>query len=277
MSFRQELAAILMDHADEMPEQTYMTILDKLAKIPNHKDPIAAADLQKQLDEEREEREAAEESNELLVEQLHDADEYIDHVQRIVLAIMKSEPIFEDDECVVFNKYNMPTPAWNRSHQAVAMARQIRHDYVNIYARYLDMATQHSPDQIEIEDDRVQLQERPIARRLEFDDIDPDRDYTSIPSIDITENRIAVSPPCLSCLRRKADLEQRRKLFIVVHYYNKDIHNTHAKQLLHENEGWHEPTQSMRHQSRHTKRLNRFRQEHFQYTLIHHTPHVYFY
>ncbi len=44
MSLRQELAVILMDHSDERPEQTYMDILNKLGAIPDHRDPIGAAD-----------------------------------------------------------------------------------------------------------------------------------------------------------------------------------------------------------------------------------------
>ena len=49
MSLRQELAAILMDHAADMRDQTYRTILDQFAKIPDHRDPVAANELQREL------------------------------------------------------------------------------------------------------------------------------------------------------------------------------------------------------------------------------------
>ena len=38
-SLRQELAAILMDYTDEISDQSYRDILQRLSEIPNHKDP----------------------------------------------------------------------------------------------------------------------------------------------------------------------------------------------------------------------------------------------
>jgi len=50
-SLKQELAAILMDYTDKIPENTYMEILKRLGDIPDHKDPKSALELQKQVDE----------------------------------------------------------------------------------------------------------------------------------------------------------------------------------------------------------------------------------
>ena len=49
MSLRQELAVILMDHVDGMRDDTYKNILESLGKIPDHKDPTSALELQKEL------------------------------------------------------------------------------------------------------------------------------------------------------------------------------------------------------------------------------------
>ena len=49
-SFKQELAAILMDYQDKIPDQVYIDILNRLRNIPNHKDPKKAAELQKEID-----------------------------------------------------------------------------------------------------------------------------------------------------------------------------------------------------------------------------------
>ena len=49
-SIKQEAAAILMDYQDVIPDQAYMDILRRLGKIPNHKDPKKAAELQKEID-----------------------------------------------------------------------------------------------------------------------------------------------------------------------------------------------------------------------------------
>lgn len=278
MSLRQELAAILMDHADEMPEQTYMTILNKLAKIPDHKDPIGAADLQKQLDEERHARELVEESNELFAEQLQESAEYIDNAHSIILAIMKSDPIFEDDDCVVFHKYNIGnTPAWNRSHLAVAQSRLPSEEAHSIYARYLDTTTHTDPSNIDIVGDHILIRQptTQVRRRLDFDDIDVNEDHSTLPSLDINDLSIENSEQyvCRNCSKNS---RQQTMLNIVINVYNKSTNNTAAKNLLHEEEGWVEPIRSC-HKSRHDKRFNRFLRQHFQYTLIHHTPHVSFY
>ena len=49
-SSKQELAAILMDYQDKIPDQVYIDILNRLRNIPNHKDPKKAAELQKEID-----------------------------------------------------------------------------------------------------------------------------------------------------------------------------------------------------------------------------------
>lgn len=48
-SLRQELAAILIDYADEIPDFVYMEILRRLGEIPNHKDPKSAKELELQI------------------------------------------------------------------------------------------------------------------------------------------------------------------------------------------------------------------------------------
>ena len=50
-SVKQEVAAILMDYTDKIPENIYMKILKRLGDIPDHKDPKSALELQKQVDE----------------------------------------------------------------------------------------------------------------------------------------------------------------------------------------------------------------------------------
>ena len=49
-SIRQELSAILMNYSDSIDDMVYINILNDLAKIPNHKDPKKALEIQKELD-----------------------------------------------------------------------------------------------------------------------------------------------------------------------------------------------------------------------------------
>lgn len=51
MSARQQLAVILMDHSDKIPEGTYKAILDEMMHISPQTDPPAAQDLQREGEE----------------------------------------------------------------------------------------------------------------------------------------------------------------------------------------------------------------------------------
>lgn len=70
-SLKQEVAAILMDYTDNIPEQVYMNILNRLGKIPDHKDPRKAAEIQKDLDEANQNVSMLEDERELLIEEVH--------------------------------------------------------------------------------------------------------------------------------------------------------------------------------------------------------------
>ena len=69
-SVKQEVAAILMDYTDKIPEQIYMEILNKLGKIPDHKDPKKAVEIQKELDETKENLSMLEDERDLLTEEV---------------------------------------------------------------------------------------------------------------------------------------------------------------------------------------------------------------
>ena len=72
-SLRQELAAILMDYTDEISDQSYRDILQRLSEIPNHKDPKKANEIQKQLDKTIEITSMLKDENEILSEELDQA------------------------------------------------------------------------------------------------------------------------------------------------------------------------------------------------------------
>ena len=50
MSVRQEVAAILMDHAESIPDATYRDILEALGRIPEERDPTSNQDLRHELE-----------------------------------------------------------------------------------------------------------------------------------------------------------------------------------------------------------------------------------
>lgn len=77
MSLRQELAVILMDHVDGMRDSTYKNILEELGKIPDHKDPTSALELQKELKRQQSENRMLEDSIFDCQDQLDAQEQYI--------------------------------------------------------------------------------------------------------------------------------------------------------------------------------------------------------
>jgi len=140
-SIRQELAAILMDHTRDIPEQTYIDILNKLAAIPDHEDPKSAKELQIELEKERDQRENAEQLNDLLAEQLAEADDHINETHKVLFAIMgRNGPVYEDEHTVMYAK--RPTnevPHWWKSHLLEARIRNISMETPSIYTDYIDL------------------------------------------------------------------------------------------------------------------------------------------
>mgnify|MGYP001319269649 CR=1 FL=1 len=74
-SVKQEVAAILMDFTDQIPEQAYMDILNRLSEIPDHKDPKKATEIQKELDIANESLSMLEDERDLLIEDVHNEKE----------------------------------------------------------------------------------------------------------------------------------------------------------------------------------------------------------
>ena len=74
-SLKQEVAAILMDYTESIPEQVYMDILNRLGQIPDHKDPRKAAEIQKELDEANQSVSMLEDERDLLIEEVHNEKE----------------------------------------------------------------------------------------------------------------------------------------------------------------------------------------------------------
>lgn len=103
-SIKQEVAAILMDYTDHMTEDAYMAILNELSKIPDHRDPKTAVELQKELDTATKQLYSVEEQEELLRDELARAENYINYTNRAIVSIMSNPPVYEDDEVVLFNK-----------------------------------------------------------------------------------------------------------------------------------------------------------------------------
>ena len=267
MSLRQELAVILMDHSDEMPEQTYMDILNKLGAIPDHRDPIGAADLQKQLNVSKRELEESETANELLIEQLEDAEEYINTSNRLILAIMKSAPLYEDDDNVVFEKYReLEGPNWTRRHRAAARARSISMESNSIYSQWLRSVSQghvmaDSSSEEEDDGDVVVAPAEPVVSVVSVAHRGSRGARRVVRRLVFTTDSESEGELELSEEDHRALTEQTREVVLkhyleeVVEQFGCRIDNEAGKCLLHEWEGWYTPVVE---KTKWEKRVTRF-------------------
>ena len=113
-SAKQEVAAILMNYTEHMSEEAYMSILNDLSKIPDHKDPKKASEIQQELDQVKIQLAKQIEENDMLIEQLEEAEEYLDSTNQVLDTIMGGPPIYEDDETILYNKTTDTVPSDQR-------------------------------------------------------------------------------------------------------------------------------------------------------------------
>ena len=101
-SVKQEVAAILMDYTDRMPEDVYMNILRQLGEIPDHKDPKTAVEIQNELDKVLKDHRLLDEENDILREENDELSSCVGMMANKVEKIMACEPSFEDDNIIMF-------------------------------------------------------------------------------------------------------------------------------------------------------------------------------
>jgi hypothetical protein len=69
-SVKQEVAAILMDYTDKIQDEVYISILNELAAIPDHKDPKKACEIQKEFDNTKNKLNNEVERNDILLDEV---------------------------------------------------------------------------------------------------------------------------------------------------------------------------------------------------------------
>ena len=262
MSLRQEYAFILMKYADSIPEQTYMDILNEFGQVSAHRDPIGAADLQKQLDVSKQELEESETANELLIEQLEDAEEYINTSNRLILAIMKSAPLYEDDDNVVFEKHREPEePNWTRRHRAAAHARSISMESNSIYSQWLRSVSgggESDSSSEDTEEDVLVATVEPVVSVAHRGSRNPRRVVRRLvfTTDSDSEGELELSEEDHRALTEETrEVVQKHYLGEVVEKFDCRIDNEAGKCLLHEWEGWYTPVVE---KTKWEKRVSRF-------------------
>ena len=113
-SVKQEVAAILMDYTDKIPEQVYIDILNKLGEIPDHKDPKKASEIQLELDKANrkvytleEENDIFREENDDLVQSLADSEKNFYSLAKYFNRIVKNIPTVHNDSVLLYDVSNI--------------------------------------------------------------------------------------------------------------------------------------------------------------------------
>ena len=83
---KQEVAAILMDYTDKIPEQVYVDILIRLGKIPDCKDPEKASEIQLELDKAKK-IESLEDENDIFREENDDLVESLANSEKDLIVL----------------------------------------------------------------------------------------------------------------------------------------------------------------------------------------------
>jgi tetratricopeptide (TPR) repeat protein len=113
-SVKQEVAAILMDYTDKIPEQVYIDILNKLGEIPDHRDPKKASEIQLELDKANKtiytlenENDIFRDENDDLVQSLADSDKNFYSLAKYFNRIVKNIPTVHNDSILLYDVSNM--------------------------------------------------------------------------------------------------------------------------------------------------------------------------
>jgi hypothetical protein len=218
-SLRQELAAILMDYTDKIPEQTYIDILNRLGNIPDHKDPMKAAEILKELNEERELRDMAEDEKDILLQDLEEEREYVSFLRSRLQIVSRVANM----EC----KENLFSET---------VVELIDEDIPGYDDEYNDHPKWTCPNCM-------------YARNIELDTCDicfsENTNYVELPEINtynVTELNQILNKPDIEYIWNDCLLHKLMKNIILNKY---DINSIFVKLLLHEHNGWIVPNQNI--------------------------------
>ena len=129
-SLRQELAAILMDYTDEISDQSYRDILQKLSEIPNHKDPKKANEIQKQLDKTIEITSMLKDENEILSEELDQANKEASNYRKKYLSSKRNNTKLKKE-------LNLKLAELDNEKQNIVAIKKEEEDFYNNQKAYL--------------------------------------------------------------------------------------------------------------------------------------------
>ena len=275
---KQEVAAILMDYTDQIPEQVYIDILNKLGKIPDHKDPRKAAEIQRELEEANENLSILEDERELLIEEAQgekalrqDWENVGRSLAFLCEKIFNKKPIFDGTKVIYdissmdevdrnINKVNAflnNLDAWNNNHNTVVDESFIVSGEFNDASESLDRSTWEGfRDLMQERRNSLYLSEDEEKSELENSDMEYDEDQdiddvNTIPVIATTYDSNFISHN----EEKICGFYQSYLLSEINYVFDGNLHNYYGAMLLHGENCWSKQIESInRFKIHHTKK-----------------------
>ena len=228
-SLRQELAAILMDYTSSIPEHIYMEILDRLGKIPDHKDPMKAEELMSELKKERENCSMLEDEKEFLIEEIQEEQNYSEFLEKRVkiLSNILGYPCHNYRKKFI-EKDSSDSDSVSDS-ESDSDKEDENYDDMDWKCPYCSFVNEASSDICYV-----------CSGSLGLSDFESVFYYPFIKKI--KNNNFVMCKPYLIITSEEDRIEYQNMLLDqYVKNNNYNIHSECIKLLLHENEGWYDP------------------------------------
>ena len=146
-SVKQEVAAILMDYTDIIPDQVYIQILERLGQIPDHKDPKKAIEIQQELnqansrleilDDTQFELEECKRDYEMLNEEfedqkieLYESKKNFEYLSKFFTDIIGNKPTIYGDSMIIFN-------ITSKSSNYLKKSKENASDFIKVYKEWM--------------------------------------------------------------------------------------------------------------------------------------------
>lgn len=146
-SIKQELAAILMDYTDDIPDQAYKQILERLGQIPDHKDPKKAIEIQQELNEANSRLEILDDTQFELEEckrdyeilndefedqkiELYESKKNFEYLSKFFTDIIGNKPTIHGDSMIIFN-------ITSKSSDYLKKSRENASDFIKVYKEWM--------------------------------------------------------------------------------------------------------------------------------------------
>lgn len=187
---KQELAAILMDYTDVIPDQKYIEILERLGQIPDHKDPKKAIEIQQELNEANSRLEILDDTQFELEEckrdyamlndefegqkmELYESKKNFEYLSQFFSDVTGTKPTLHGDSMIIFN-------ISSKSHDYLKKSTENASDFIKVYKEWMiNTMNNNESSSIELsQDDNGEKEENIVQEDIDSNIEEFKQDYS---------------------------------------------------------------------------------------------------